>query len=1133
MEFRGAEAKEEVLKLGGPEAITEKLKSHSSNGLDSDNVSDIEQRKKSYGCNYIEPKKPPTFMELCWEALQDVTLIILIFAAIFSILLPLIGKALSSSDEKIPLRYCLPDTPEEESHCDICEYLDGAAILFAVVLVVFITAYNDYKKEQKFRGLQESVEDNQVFTVIRSQLSIEVAIAELVVGDICQVKYGDSIPADGIVIQSNDLKVDESSLTGESDHVKKGVNRDPMLLSGTFVMEGSGKMIITAVGANSQSGIIFSLLQGDTGDAKPGTDAKVGPLPDDENPKPSPSVMSNSQMDAEQHNKSVLKAKLNKLAEQIGKIALICAVFTMIILYIRFTVKVLGGKDAIAAAIKDTQTECTDASEDNTYYTGYRYVYTGDDAPETCTSDSDVADCTDSGIAGCVNSTCTYTHGSTFIHDCTLVNETLFNVEGNLTGLLTGEFEKYDCVTPKLQACVRYFIIGVTILVVAVPEGLPLAVTIALAYSVSKMLLDNNLVRHLDACETMGNATAICSDKTGTLTTNRMTVVKSHMDNKTYEETPNESDIDPNLFNLMMTAISVNSSYTSKVIDGNQVGNKTECALLGFVQNLGRDYDSIRKIYPESSFFKVYTFNSARKSMSTVIATDDGHRLFTKGASEIVLGKCTTKLTDNGVVALSESDKDGMVEDVIEYFARQGLRTIGIAYKDVAGDVDWEDEDAIIGDLTLVGIVGIEDPVRPEVPDAIKQCKKAGIVVRMVTGDNINTARSIAYKCGILDDEDCVNNLVIEGREFNNRIRDDNGNIKQELIDQIWPKLRVLARSSPTDKHTLVKGIIDSKLTESREVVAVTGDGTNDGPALKIADVGFAMGIAGTDVAREASDIILTDDNFTSIVKAVIWGRNVYDSISKFLTFQLTVNVVAVMVSCIGAITSGESPFSAIQLLWVNLIMDTFAALALATELPTEALLDRKPYGRTKPLITRRMAKTVLGHSVYQLAVIFTLLNIPTLIPGNEDGKSAITKFDKTHLTTLFNSFVFMQIFNEINARKINDERNVFDRIFTNKIFLGVIVGTIITQVLLVQVPIWNIVFQCTALNLNQWLFCVGIGMFELIWGQVVITIPETIIPSFLQIGGAVPQDEDAVAVAGGGRRTTMTILSGSHDKSK
>lgn len=238
--------------------------------------------------------------------------------------------------------------------------------------------------------------------------------------------------------------------------------------------------------------------------------------------------------------------------------------------------------------------------------------------------------------------------------------------------------------------------------------------------------------------------------------------------------------------------------------------------------------------------------------------------------------------------------------------------------------------------------MGIEDPVRPEVPGAIEKCKKAGIVVRMVTGDNINTARSIAYKCGILDDNDPINNLVIDGREFNKRIRDQNGNVKQSLLDQVWPKLRVLARSSPTDKHTLVKGIIDSNISASREVVAVTGDGTNDGPALKKADVGFAMGIAGTDVAREASDIILTDDNFTSIVKAVIWGRNVYDSISKFLTFQLTVNVVAVLVSCIGAITSGESPFTAIQLLWVNLIMDTMAALALATEMPTESLLDRK-----------------------------------------------------------------------------------------------------------------------------------------------------------------------------------------------
>uniref|UniRef100_A0A915JDL0 Cation-transporting P-type ATPase C-terminal domain-containing protein n=1 Tax=Romanomermis culicivorax TaxID=13658 RepID=A0A915JDL0_ROMCU len=231
------------------------------------------------------------------------------------------------------------------------------------------------------------------------------------------------------------------------------------------------------------------------------------------------------------------------------------------------------------------------------------------------------------------------------------------------------------------------------------------------------------------------------------------------------------------------------------------------------------------------------------------------------------------------------------------------------------------EEDRIVKDLTCLCIVGIQDPVRPEVPEAIRKCQRAGITVRMVTGDNVNTARSIALSCGILKPNDDF--LILEGRDFNARVRDQNGDVKQELVDKVWPRLRVLARSSPTDKYTLVKGIIESKLSANREVVAVTGDGTNDGPALKMADVGFAMGIAGTDVAKEASDIILTDDNFTSIVKAVMWGRN------------------------------------AVQMLWVNLIMDTLAALALATELPNEDLLKRKPYGRTKPLISQTMMKNI------------------------------------------------------------------------------------------------------------------------------------------------------------------------------
>merc|ERR1711988_836350 len=274
--------------------------------------------------------------------------------------------------------------------------------------------------------------------------------------------------------------------------------------------------------------------------------------------------------------------------------------------------------------------------------------------------------------------------------------------------------------------------------------------------------------------------------------------------------------------------------------------------------------------------------------------------------------------------------------------------------------------------MTCVAVVGIEDPVRPEVPDAIKKCQRAGITVRMVTGDNINTARAIATKCGIIKPGD--NYLVLEGKEFNRLIRDANDNVSQQKLDQIWPKLRVLARSQPVDKYTLVKGIINGKISANREVVAVTGDGTNDGPALKKADVGFAMGIAGTDVAKEASDIILTDDNFNSIVKAVLWGRNVYDSICKFLQFQLTVNLVAVLIAFIGAAALKASPLRALQMLWVNLIMDTLAALALATETPTPELLKRKPYGRTAFLISPAMARNIISQALFQLTVVFGIL---------------------------------------------------------------------------------------------------------------------------------------------------------------
>ncbi len=479
---------------------------------------------------------------------------------------------------------------------------------------------------------------------------------------------------------------------------------------------------------------------------------------------------------------------------------------------------------------------------------------------------------------------------------------------------------------------IKFLITGITVLVVAVPEGLPLAVTISLAYAVKKMMKDNNLVRHLDACETMGNATAICSDKTGTLTTNRMTVVQCYINGKFYETLPKAADVPENIKKLTFDSISINSNYASKMEPvtrpgqlPSQLGNKTECGLLGFVEHLGGNYAHVREQNPTNQFVHIYTFNSSRKCMSTVInhpTIPGAKRLFCKGASEMVLNKCKFMLVGNEAKDFSTHDFDDINRQIIEPMASNGLRTICVAYKDFIpadqkrarndeifpGNINWDEEEiSCQQSLTCLCICGIQDPVRDEVPEAIRKCKSAGIVVRMVTGDNVNTARSIARACGIIGVNDDF--LVMEGKEFNQRIKNDAGEVSQEKFDQVWPRLRVLARSSPQDKYILVKHIIISKLNPNREVVAVTGDGTNDGPALKKADVGFAMGIQGTDVAKEASDIILTDDNFNSIVKAVMWGRNVYDSIAKFLQFQLTVIVVAVLCAFLGALIIGVNKF--------------------------------------------------------------------------------------------------------------------------------------------------------------------------------------------------------------------------------
>ncbi|KAE8611736.1 hypothetical protein XENTR_v10012578 [Xenopus tropicalis] len=1040
MELRGTEAVVKIKECyADTDGLCRRLKTSPTEGLPG-TAADLEKRRQTFGQNFIPPKKPKTFLQLVWEALQDVTLIILEIAAIISLGLSFYRPPGGETEGCGGAAAGAEDEGEAEAG-----WIEGAAILLSVVCVVLVTAFNDWSKEKQFRGLQSRIEQEQKFTVVRGSQVIQIPVAEMVVGDIAQVKYGDLLPTDGIFIQGNDLKIDESSLTGESDQVRKSVDKDPMLLSGTHVMEGSGRMLVTAVGVNSQTGIIFTLLG--ASEAEDEKKDKKGKMQDgnvesiqnkakqqdgaaamEMQPLKSAEGGDGDDKDKKKSNphkkeKSVLQGKLTKLAVQIGKAGLVMSAITVIILVLYFAI------------------------------------------------------------------------------DTFVVNKRQWLPE---------------CTPIYIQYFVKFFIIGVTVLVVAVPEGLPLAVTISLAYSVKKMMKDNNLVRHLDACETMGNATAICSDKTGTLTTNRMTVVQAFVGDVHYKEIPDPDGLPAKTLDVLVHAIAINSAYTSKVLpaekDGGlprQVGNKTECGLLGFVLDLKRDYQVVRNKIPEEKLYKVYTFNSVRKSMSTVVKLEDGsYRMYSKGASEIVLKKCSRTLNEAGEPRIFRPrDRDDMVKNVIEPMACDGLRTICIAYRDfpMSPEPDWDNENDIVTDLTCLAVVGIEDPVRPEVPEAIRKCQRAGITVRMVTGDNINTARAIAIKCGIIHPGEDF--LCIEGKEFNRRIRNEKGEIEQERIDKIWPKLRVLARSSPTDKHTLVKGIIDSTQVEQRQVVAVTGDGTNDGPALKKADVGFAMGIAGTDVAKEASDIILTDDNFTSIVKAVMWGRNVYDSISKFLQFQLTVNVVAVIVAFTGACITQDSPLKAVQMLWVNLIMDTFASLALATEPPTESLLLRKPYGRNKPLISRTMMKNILGHAVYQLTLIFTLLFVGEDLFNIDSGRNApLHSPPSEHYTIIFNTFVMMQLFNEINARKIHGERNVFDGIFRNPIFCTIVLGTFAIQIVIVQFG--GKPFSCSPLQLDQWMWCIFLGFGELVWGQVITSIPTSRL-KFLKGAGHLTQKEE------------------------
>ena len=685
----------------------------------------------------------------------------------------------------------------------------------------------------------------------------------------------------------------------------------------------------------------------------------------------------------------------------------------------------------------------------------------------------------------------------------------------------------------ELDVLVNAFIIAVTVIVVAIPEGLPMAVTIALAYSVDKMKREHNLVKHLDKSEAMGNVNNVCTDKTGTLTLGVMRVCAFYIEEQDIRLNKDKIN-DNNLRDLVWNCIFKNITCVETLDEkGKPVlnGDMTEKALYTYLKEAAYPLEGNRKgLY-------VLPFKSDYKYMMNIYKEEDGYTLYAKGAPERVGEFFSLFRVNGGQEENYEEHKQDLFDKQAEY-AEDSMRTLIFGYKKLTEDEIKKAKDAHPDDdlgffqelakgLCFAFMVGIRDNNREDVPEAIKKCHHAGITVRMVTGDNINTAIAISKDVGIIDPSQvaqcketakkyraeveknpdnaptAIRNLdhpiALEGEIFRvvcggiTKKQQDKGELEiflnnREAFKHTVRDLKIIARASPEDKFILVFG-----LKELGNIVAVTGDGTNDAPALRQAHVGFAMGIRGTDIAKDAADVVLLDDSFSSIVTACKYGRNVYDCIRKFVQFQLTTNVVAVFMTFLGGIILKDSPLNAIQMLWVNLIMDSFASLALATEDPTEALLDRKPYSREASILTPMMKLNIISQSIFQITTLTVIIFYGDYIFGVPSDRNLEhfmwNNVNGYHFTIFFNIFVFMQVFNSINARKLQkDELNVFTGIMGN--WLYILIQSIIIVGQMILVTFGGRAVRTHPLSIKQHSYCLGISAMTLVWGFIIKLLP-------------------------------------------
>ena len=851
----------------------------------------VKQSREQYGRNVLTPPHRTSLWKLYLDKYRDPIIQILLVAAFVSLILAFIEH----------------------------NFMETIGIFVAVFLATTVGFYFERDAAKKFNVLT-ALSEEQPVKVRRGGKVMQIPRHDIVVGDVVLIEVGDEVPADGELLVSTDLQINESTLTGEPITEKNtegggdGAYPRNVILRSTMVMNGRGEFVVTAVGDATEIGKV-------------------------------------AQKSTERTSvKTPLYVQLDKLASIISKVGSVVSVAAFVIFLVHdiLTNPAWGGKD---------------------------YFY-------------------------------------------------------------------------MAEIVLDYFMMAVTLIVMAVPEGLPMAITLSLALNMRRMLKSNNLVRKLHACETMGAVTVICTDKTGTLTQNQMQVD---------ELLPKDDNQ-----HLLDVAIAINS--TAELDEDKAIGNPTESALLLWLKSQDKDYRELRH---QAKVLKQQPFSTEKKYMATIAEVDGEKYLLVKGAPEIVLDLCE----------MEERYRNQALRELDEW-QHKAMRTLAFAYRRIdRGEAASEKSVPTIGqllsakDFTLQALVAITDPIRKDVPAAVKECRHAGIEVKVVTGDTAATAMEIGKQIGVFEDE--AENIGADG---------DMTSLDQQMITgEQWEALsdeeayqrakdiRVMSRARPTDKQRLV-----AMLQKHGEVVAVTGDGTNDAPALHYAHVGLSLG-SGTSVAKEASDMTLLDDSFKSIANAVMWGRSLYRNLQRFLFFQLVVNVTALLLVLGGSIIGTEMPLTVTQILWVNLIMDTFAALALASLPPSHEVMNDKPRKATDFIINKGMAFGILFCGIAFFIVMFAML-----IYCERRGKGGV---DVHELTVFFTTFVMIQFWNLFNAKSLGSNRTAFRHFLKDKGMILVLALVLVGQWLIVTFG--GEMFRTVPLSLTEWLVIIGATSIILWVGEI------------------------------------------------